>query len=388
MSNAPNNESSTRVNRKPAGRGRVTIKTVASTAGVSVATVSLILSGRPDRLAQFNRDTIRRVREIAEQLGYRANLFACGLPTKTVPFYALVLQDLGRTAPEDWHTKAFESELLNGAFSAGIAGELLPILASSQLQSDPEKLRWLERVIDSGVCGVIARSPDAAMEKTLRQCMRQGSRVVVVAPSHVSRWPANGIAADDEATGRLAGRLLANQGCRRWAVVEYAGRTPSESHQLRRKGFEAAAMRASATTRVVKAEPGTDALTLGQALTRGRFDGIYAIDSALSVQTYLQLERAGCRAGADVAMVGTDSHACQADLGTRITSVGINWRELGELAVQKLRELVRQHHLQFETMYVSPTIQVGTTCVGPRPAPQIVDERTPADHRRLVAASQ
>ena len=49
---------------------RVTLADIAARSGVSTATASMILSERPD--VSFSRETILRVREAAEALGYRA----------------------------------------------------------------------------------------------------------------------------------------------------------------------------------------------------------------------------------------------------------------------------------------------------------------------------
>ena len=87
---------------------RVTLADVAEKAGVSVTTVSLILSGREGWLSQFHPDTIKRVREYAERLGYRANLFALGLPTRAAVFFALVVHDVDKDTVTAWHHWAFE----------------------------------------------------------------------------------------------------------------------------------------------------------------------------------------------------------------------------------------------------------------------------------------
>ena len=48
---------------------RVTLADIAARSGVSTATASMILSERPD--VSFSRETVLKVREAAEALGYR-----------------------------------------------------------------------------------------------------------------------------------------------------------------------------------------------------------------------------------------------------------------------------------------------------------------------------
>jgi len=70
----------------------VTLAKVAENAGVSITTVSVVLSGHEGNLKQFHPDTIAKVRQTAERLGYCANLFASGLPSNAPPFFAMVIR--------------------------------------------------------------------------------------------------------------------------------------------------------------------------------------------------------------------------------------------------------------------------------------------------------
>ncbi len=53
---------------------RPTMRAIAERAGVSRATVSLILNGRPEAVGRFKPETVARVRAIADQMGYHANI--------------------------------------------------------------------------------------------------------------------------------------------------------------------------------------------------------------------------------------------------------------------------------------------------------------------------
>lgn len=65
----------------PQKRRRVTIKEVAERAGVSPATVSYVLGGRKEGGSPGSMETRRRVRQAAEELGYRPNRAARGART-------------------------------------------------------------------------------------------------------------------------------------------------------------------------------------------------------------------------------------------------------------------------------------------------------------------
>jgi len=70
---------------------RVTLKDVAERAGLSVATISQILNPVSNRTAFFAESTRAQVRQIAEEMGYRANTAARSTATGTFGAVALLL---------------------------------------------------------------------------------------------------------------------------------------------------------------------------------------------------------------------------------------------------------------------------------------------------------
>src|SRR5882757_9245462 len=98
---------------------RVGMIEVAAKAGVSVTTVSHVLSGRRP-VAQGTKD---RVRQVIEQLGYEPNTLAQGLrsrrtmtvglmvPDLTNPFYPMLLRGLGDVVgPAGYHVLVFNTD--------------------------------------------------------------------------------------------------------------------------------------------------------------------------------------------------------------------------------------------------------------------------------------
>src|SRR5690606_7909972 len=89
-------------------KSRPTIQAIAQRAGVSRATVSLILTNRPEVVARFKPETVQKVRTLADALGYRANLTAISLRSAYPTFFGLVLRGSGRADAISWHHQAFE----------------------------------------------------------------------------------------------------------------------------------------------------------------------------------------------------------------------------------------------------------------------------------------
>ncbi len=73
---------------------KATIKDVADKCGVSVSTVSMALSEKPNRISEKTRN---RIRAIADEMNYRPNLAAVSLVKKKSPSIGIVINDLRNT---------------------------------------------------------------------------------------------------------------------------------------------------------------------------------------------------------------------------------------------------------------------------------------------------
>ena len=120
---------------------RVTLADIAARSGVSTATASMILSERPD--VSFSRETVLKVREAAEALGYRGirrhrpshlmaeKSVAVLCPNVVNPYYATLVQSVQDAAARyDYDTMVFptyrdaavEARLLRTLSAASIGG--------------------------------------------------------------------------------------------------------------------------------------------------------------------------------------------------------------------------------------------------------------------------
>jgi LacI family transcriptional regulator len=361
----------TKLDHRPAPR--ITLAHVAERAGVSTATASLILSGREEYLKQFRLDTVEKVRRSAKRLGYRANLFAAGLPTKAPAFFVLVIRDFGgRQDIQDWHLWAFEGNLLAGAVSQAAERGLYPIVATINPDAPDAGVASAKRIVTGGVMGAIVRAQNPPLEKWLREQLRLGHRIVVVFPDQISNWPENAIIADNLLIGDTAARLLAARGCKRLALVRYKQRTIREPHQIRIRGFENTARQAGASVDVLalprRPQEATDRDLV--RLARRDFDGLFALDSVLSVDALLACRRVGLNSGGDISLVGVNCSQWHGSGMPSITSIDVSWSEIGRTAMQQLIQLSDDHRHLFESILVKPEIMPGGTC----PVPQAMIE--------------
>src|SRR3712207_1970939 len=141
------------------GRGtrEATIYDVARAAGVAPSTVSRAFS-RPGRV---NAGTAERIRQVADQLGYRANPLARALSTARSHMIALVVSDVANP---------FYSEIIRGAQSTAAQAGYTLVLTDAQ-ESDRVERASLERalpVVDGVVLGG-SRMSDSAIRMIAKQ---------------------------------------------------------------------------------------------------------------------------------------------------------------------------------------------------------------------------
>lgn len=357
MDSAPQNPSPT----------RITLARVAKEAHVSITTASLILSGRQECLDQFQADTIDRVRQAAERLGYRANLFAASLLAKRSVFFAMVLYGRVSEDPEAWRYSAYESDLLSGVAQACAPVEVYPIVAMSGPRVDERAIQGIERIMGGGVFGTIVRTPNPTFERVIRTRLELNHPVVVVFPAHLTDWPRNAVDVDNLAVGEIAGRLLAGERRRRWVLVRD---DVSTSAQLfREQGCRAIADEAGVEVHTVSVPVGLGLDKMRERLAwhiaEAKPDGLFGLTLHATVGTLLGCLKQGKTFPGDVSLVGCDSAYWHHSPDPRITSIDVSWLDTGVEAFRQLLQAADTAKASFDTVLLKPRVVPGDTCPVP-----------------------
>lgn len=178
-------------------RGRTTIADVARKAGVSSATVSMILSGRPD--TRFSQETHRKVHEAAAELSYRPNIAAQSLRTDRSHAIAFISDHVATTR--------FANGLIRGALKASAqAGQMLMVIETGGQAG--QEARAIDAALDRQVDGIIVASM-RAREITLPKAPPDIPMVILNGTS--LQCPAS-VLPDEEQGGRDAVALLKRAG--------------------------------------------------------------------------------------------------------------------------------------------------------------------------------
>jgi len=346
---------------------RPTMRSIAERAGVSRATVSLILTNRDEVLSRFRPDTVERVRQIAKEMGYQANLAAISLRGAHPSFFALILRGTPNADAISWHHQAFEGQLLAGALDASREAKLYPLLAV-QDSPDPEgALEQVEEVLDGGVFGAVIRTPLDGMEESIHRQIKIGLPVVVCFPGRASHYPTNVIDMDNREAGAVAVQLLHDSGSRRIALIR--GEATWEAVRLREEGARQAAERLGLEIEVIltPTDQAENELSryLVSPLKQMLPDGVYAASSVSGVGALLACQAAGMDVPEETRLVGCDASLWQAPGCPRITSVDLSWYAAGQMAVRKMVELQEQSVSEFENITLAPLIRQGESCPAP-----------------------
>ncbi|MFN0113562.1 MAG: LacI family transcriptional regulator [Paracoccaceae bacterium] len=189
--------------RDEADRARPTLKTIAALSGLAVATVSRALSDAPD----IGEDTKRRVRDIAQRIGYRPNRAGVRLRTGKTNVISLVLST--------------EHEMVNysSRMIASVAGALRGTpyhLILTPYFADEDPLDPIRYIVETrSADGVILNQtePDDARVKYLLDCG------FPVATHGRTNWTHPFADYDNEAFGWVAVQALVARGRRRIGLV-------------------------------------------------------------------------------------------------------------------------------------------------------------------------
>src|SRR4051794_10541146 len=146
---------------------RRTIRDIADIAGVSIATVSRVLNGRPD----VSDDTREAVLRVVRQHGYSANRSARSLSGGRTGLVGVTLPIIHAT---------YFSYILSGAAEALYEQDLRAVLCPTQHEHDRE-VTLLDRLMHGSTDGALVVLPEESSDELVR-LLDHGYHFVVVDP--------------------------------------------------------------------------------------------------------------------------------------------------------------------------------------------------------------
>lgn len=301
----------------------ITLRDVAEASGVSISTVSRVLD---ERTPASRYKTAARVRLIADELGYRRNVFASSLRRGATGTVGVLVPRLSDTVMALMFEAIEQAARMRDHFA---------VVATCGDDPDDER-RATETLLDRGVDGLILAT--ARLDDALPASLRQRG------VPHVLALRTDGISpsslGDDEAGGYLATRHLIDLGHTEIAVITGPWFTSSARDRL--AGAQRALAEAGLTIddgRIISRGYGIDdGIAAGRELLDGTNppSAIFAANDNLAVGVISATQGLGLGVGRDVSIVGYNDIPLAARLPVPLTTVHTAFDQIASTAIELL----------------------------------------------------
>lgn len=308
-----------------AASGKVTIRHVATDAGVSVAAVSKVL-----RNAYGVSDGLRdKVLQSIDKLGYRPSTAARGMRGRTFSVGMLLVE----------MQNPFLPSVVEGAKSALQAAGYQTLIGVGDADASIEQ-SLIDSMTDLQMDGLLLVAPRISGRLLSRYAAQKPMAVV----GHHESVPTNfdTINSDDVAGGRMATEALLNSGCRTVQMISLPNTSGSrEVFTLREEGYLQAMARAGLTDRAriwhIRERPGGPGSTLDEVLTQDTLpDGLFCWSDIHATEVLNQAHVRGIPVPERLSVVGYDNTPAAAMPLVGLSSIEQQGARLGELAAKAL----------------------------------------------------
>lgn len=335
-----------------------TIREVASAAGVSVATVSRVVSGSHHRVSAATRD---RVLAAVARLRYHPNLVARGLKKRVTGTIGLIVPDISNP-----FFPAIARGIEDVAHRAGLA--VLLCNTYEDLAKERIYLTLLEkRMVDGLIFATVG-----ANTAHLRMLRRGRVPVVLVAraPDGVEM---DAVLVDNRLGAHEATAHLLRLGHRRIAFIGGPPALPVARERLAgyRDALAAARVRADRSLIVEGAfrADGGQAAVAALLRRRASFSAIVAANDLMAIGAMEALRLGGRRVPQDVAVVGFDDITFASVVEPPLTTVAQPKYRMGCLAMERMLELLNGADRRPRRIVLEPHLVVRRSCGAPPPRP-------------------
>ncbi len=320
---------------------RVTLYDVAEAAGVSKSTVSRILD---ERLPRSDNETAKRVRKIAEELGYVRDVSASSLRRGNTMTVGVIVPRLTDTVMAMLYESLAKACSRLGRFA---------IVATTDDKPNADRLA-AESLLRRGVDGLIlstAREDDDFPD----ELSRRGIPYVLALRTDGHSLSSIG---DDRLGGYLATRHLLDLGHRMIGVI--AGPSYASSSRGRVEGYKQALGEAGIMLDQAYIIPSTFGINSGtEAVERlmqldPRPTAVFAVNDNTAIGALSGLAKLGLSVPGDVSLVGYNDIPIVSHLPTPLTTLRVPF---DQIASEALDLLGRENVVQEERIRVSaPTL--------------------------------
>jgi LacI family transcriptional regulator len=319
--------------RMRAGTRRLTLSDVAKAAGFSPATVSTVLNNAP--LSRYvAAATKATIRETAERLGYRPDIFARSLRSQKSQTIGVLVIDLA---------DPFCTNILQGIERKLLETPYLPVIMDAHNQAQQVN-RYVDMMMERRVEGLITVANWLLFDISMLEDISDRELPTVVVGRDLESPTINSVLVDNEAGGYVSMEHLYHLGHREIAFV--CGPRHLNDSRLRWRGIRRFAQKAKLRLNpaLIKGLPdnldcsssfeGSRALTSEFLCSGEPFTAILAFDDISAFGAIRALSEFGRTVPDDCSVIGFDDIPAAALTTPGLTTVHQPMMEMGEFSVE------------------------------------------------------
>lgn len=331
---------------------KTTIKQIAKEAGVSIATVSIVINKKDKKISEATR---QRVLEIVKKYNYIPNAMAGSLVTKRTGIIGLILPDI---------TNPFFPEIARGAEDKASEEGFNLIFCNTDDQLEAEE-KYIESLTGRMVDGIIIAHSTGA-ERSSEILERSQIPIVLVDRDSDSKNIVGKVLVDNEEGAYRGVKYLISKGYQKIAFL--SGSASLKLTKDRLMGYKRALLES-------QIEPDESLIKYGQYRSAwGRegakkliqehieFDAIFCGNDLIAIGAMKELKLNGYRIPEEIAVMGFDDIYISELVEPELTTVKQPNYEMGQLAAKLLIDHIRQKDQpklqgeEIETIYLSTHI--------------------------------
>ncbi|MDB5262742.1 MAG: LacI family transcriptional regulator [Adhaeribacter sp.] len=308
------------------GSKEVTIYDIARELNISPATVSRGLNDHP----AVNKETKKKIENMAKEMGYRSNTFASNLRRQRTHTIGVIVPRLN---------SYFMSAVISGMEKVANSSGFNLIIGQS-LETATKEAASAQTMFNSRVDGLlVSLAYDTDNIDHFKDFLKKGIPLIFF-DRVFNHSQCTGIIIDNFKAAQEATNHLIEQGCRRIVHVTgnqkrnvYADRLGGYKYALSNLGLEFNSNLIIETDLSVEAGvAAADQIRRMNPLP----DGVFAANDACAVSCLLALKQAGISVPHDIAFVGFNNDPLSKVVEPNLTTVNYPGHEMGEVAAQTL----------------------------------------------------
>lgn len=311
-------------------KDKVTMKTIAEEAGVTLTTVSRILNQKGDKYAESTR---KQIFEIADRLKYRPNALVHGMQTGQTGCAGVMI-------PVD---DPFYSQVVAGIHEAFVSHDTIMLLGwnlhSLSKEDEVRERHIIHQMIDRRVEGILLRPSTEEFERSYFEEIWERDIPLILVDREMSKMKSDFVGTDDQLGGKLAAELLISLGHRR---MLFLGDELASTSRRRETGFRKVLSETpDAYCQSIAVDEATTWDELRQRLSSSEPPtALFCYNDDIARRAATEILAAGLSIPDDVSLVGF-GNVPSADFGIPLTTFDQHPREIGITAAQLYQDRTR-----------------------------------------------